>query len=544
MGLTYNNYLLKEKLNDVALNVRDFIAKAASVAEGIQDALNYCYENSLPLLIEDAYTVTSNLAHFHDVRKVGVGRITSNDNVWYITPMGAQKNTVYVTAAGNATNDGISSTNGVTHQRAWDIMSSIGEKASDGNWEIVIVGTIQHDGVVLPGMPNFKNRLVLTGQVANNVNTSTIDGTNATRPYALRMEEKSYNKFFTIKNINFTNWWTGDSNKGAITCWHNTDVLISDCQFNNCGRGVWLRHGAADMTDCTFTDVFYPIYVQYHMYYDIVGCTFTASSVVTNSVGVHVGRLSGGYVNSCTFTNYYIHIEAVQSSRIRTISNTYNTYGHSALRLGYGAVWNENTEEAPTFASGVLTQSTPAVSLYTGGLDGRLGRGTAVYQNVNVAPENTFTISNTTEAVMLTGLNPLRIPVSFFRMSGNKARICMSLSASIGEFDIILCGQAGPGGTGEMLRIPVESATGGFKGQLELDILSARPGTQTGYYHAKIIGENKIIVAKSDSVAFNSSHFAALSEEIKAFRFYIQPKSTSVSVNVYHVDSVVSSIDV
>ena len=104
----------QESKNKDSIHVLDFkIGKTDQQA--IQDAVNYCIANEKSLNWDGATLAsTSSIDGFWSVRHTGQGKITRGNDVFFITPILAQENTIYVSNLGSNANDGLSETSPVS----------------------------------------------------------------------------------------------------------------------------------------------------------------------------------------------------------------------------------------------------------------------------------------------------------------------------------------------------------------------------------------------------------------------------------------------
>lgn len=541
------NLKVQDKLRE-AVSVKDFGAVGNGVTDDtdeVQAAVTHCFTTGDQLYWPDGvYLTTSSISNFHNIHHAGRGVVSSNGQLWYITPNTASEvNTLFVKSGGLAATDGLSEVTPTTWAGAFAKLRNWGHATGKGQWRIQVVGTVTFQGVRYTNMPTFSNRLQIFGQrdASNNI-TSILDGTTATEAYCFRADEDASQKYLHFKDIQFQNWKPGDENGGGIVAWHNIDVLVEFCKFVNSGLGVWFASGRSRVYDCIFEDVLNGTHYQYHCKLNNHRNTYTNTGGV--GTAVHLGRLSAGHVRECTFSGYNTNIYATQNSRLRTILNNHIDWAFTAINLGVGATWESGTREKETFNPDSITNETPPVIKNSGALETALDAGSAIIRHTSMTPSAGVTVSGTTDPVLVTeqgGLSaPLRLPGYFLRQTGNKAKITIRLSMSAHDVDIVLCGQGAPGGSAQIISIPWRPTGVAMTGILEITLISARSGSSIGYVYSELKYASSIQV-NTASVNYSATGISRTDWEQLLYRLYVVPYDTSGSVYIFHIDSEIQS---
>ena len=104
----------------VATDVQSKLRNIVSVKDfsSVEEAVAYCYTNTLGLYWPEVETVVVNIPNLHDVRNFGPGGVTRGSNTWYVEQSPNQENrTLYVSSvSGSNTNDGLDTTYPVQYE--------------------------------------------------------------------------------------------------------------------------------------------------------------------------------------------------------------------------------------------------------------------------------------------------------------------------------------------------------------------------------------------------------------------------------------------
>lgn len=464
----------RTELNDIALALSNFMV-TDDPDHDIRVAFQTAYDTNTPLASSQDYEIDTNIPYFHEVKKIGTGSVKRGSDVFYFTPKGSQKNTIYVSDKHHESHDGLTSDRAVTMAKSIEIVKSLGEKATDGVWAIKIIGTITQRGVRPGTLPMFKERLIIEGERNEYGDiTSIVDGEGIADAYWWRSDLHSSFKFLEFKNLKFVNWDSG-VNAGAIVVWEQIDVYVHDCEFIDCSRGVWARSGRVQIDDCIFDRMRSAVSLQYHAHFNVSRNKFLNCT----SSGCHQGRNSAGHFQDNEYENCYMDIDSTQSSRLRTITNKHKNWGLTAHNIGLNTTHEVADGQEDEVDPDSFEKGKPYQRLYYGGTAPKLTSGTHVGMHSASFPESLVTVREPGElnlGVQLGG-RILQIPKNVLLDRG--VHIQIILVASIGgnaEFDLILTGESRPGMTDEYVRFPVRMGNAGQGGKIVIDIFSARKG--------------------------------------------------------------------
>ena len=345
--------------------------------ESLNTALKQAEKDNRKMNINKQYESSGNIDHFlgglreNKLLFDGDGSIKRGDNVFYITPKGDEMNTLYISSNGNIKNDGLTKETPVNFTTAIKFLSSLKSKTLDGHWRFLFTGTHNEKGFINEKLPYFKNPLIFEGEMNEQGEyTHVIDGENVNSAYFFRADTGSgFAKLFTFKNLNFTNWDLNESSSGAIVVWDNIDVVVDGCKATNCSHLVWGRNGRLRVYDSIVDTGNTGIRAQYNTSFNIERNQF----INVSSRAVSIGRMSGGHVRECEFTDCYINIEASQSSRLRTIENIHNNWGYTGVNIFLNATWEGIENEIVNYTFGkdkpfymtFYGSSLPQVNAYT-----------------------------------------------------------------------------------------------------------------------------------------------------------------------------------
>lgn len=519
----------RDELDNIATTGNFFGADSA--ADDNTDAINlgllFAKEQNTQFALNDRHKIQGNIPDIHDVETIGVGSIQRGSDVWYLNPVDGQTNRIYVSDLyDDAEHDGLTKDSAVSMQKAIDIIKALGYKAGNGHWVIKIIGTIKQPGFTMRAMPLFKNRLIIEGERDEYGNIlSIIDGADAAQAYWFRADMHSSTKFYEFRNLRFINWNT-KVNNGALVVWEDIDVYLHDCEFKNCDRAIWGRSGRLQIDDNIFEDMRSAVSMQYHAHFNVSRNAF----INCLSSGCHMGRNSAGHFQENYYRGCYMDIDATQSSRLRTISNTHEEWELCALNVGLNTTYERVAGQEEIIVPGSLTQATPFLRLYYGGTDPRLTRGTHVgVHSVNM-PNSLTTFREVGEFNLSTSVGTLlRLPNYFLLMTGGHINIKLIGSFGVGaEFDLVFTGGGVPDSTSEIFRVPIRNnGTAGTNGAINIDIYSARQGSTIGYLTYDYPHPDGRKSGYMSANYGNAATGASLDQEVTLHRIYVVNKTTN-----------------
>ena len=491
------------------------------------DAIEYCSLNNIGLLITKDYNITDNITRFHgtttnhNIRLSGNGSIKRGDDIHYISPYKTQKSRIYVSDGNNYLNDGLTRDKPIAFQTALYYLKHLGSRASQGQWEIKFVGRVNQRGArnLLLDFPYFAKPLLLTGERdTNDEITSIIDGDGITDNYWWYNDHGTgYQKYYIFENLRFENWRNDPTSSGAIVVWGGSDVIIRNCEAENCGRLGWIRKGHVSATNNIVNNGYTGFTLQYHTDLNISNNTFTN----IDGNGVHLGRNSAGHVNGNTFDNCYIDIEATQSSRLRTYDNEHSNWGLTAVNVSLNATWEGELED--NFNTG-STLDKPNFKSFYGSMPPLIGRGSAVTRNVSefyspVKYYNEVGISNDF-------IVPLRVPNSLFTQSTFHINIKMAIVFNgKSDIDLIFTKAGLPGSTSQYAEINITNTSQYIcRGLLDINIHRSANGFVLTYSHPVTGGMN------GNELTVNDLSGIMLTPEEVIHRLYFKVNSGGIYV--------------
>lgn len=475
----------RDNMDDIAISV-NFLGADSNNTDNttpIKNAIQEAKDKQTSVAFSGDLTVTSSVPEIHDVSTIGVGSITRGTDTWYITPNDTQTNTIYVSDDYLETHDGITRDKAVSVSKAIDIIRKLGDKASNGNWELLFIGNINQNGVQPFALPAFKNRLKFKGErdVYGNI-TSVINGSETSSVYWFRADIHAGTKFYEFENLKFTNW-DGQTNAGALVIWEEADVYIHDCEFKDCSRGAWLRNGRFQVDDCIFDTGRTLLGLQYHATFNVSRNTFLNS----NSNAVHIGRNSAGHIRENIFDSCNVGIDVAQSSRLRTITNTHKNWVRRAIEVSLNATHEMADGEEEIIETGSMDRDHSFKTNFYGGLDPRLTIGTGVGVHQIHFPTSPHAINVEDGEVNLSGVigRILYVPNSFLLKQASFINIKIPVILYPNTATTFTLSNGVPGGDREAFSFDIENGNTNTRGNIEIDIYPMRKGSNIGYYFVK-----------------------------------------------------------
>jgi hypothetical protein len=543
---------LENRFADV-VNVKDFGALGnwnGTIGQDdttfIQNAVTFCNTNNTTLYWPSGtYRTTASITDFHNIHHSGDGIVERGGNSWYITPKGTQENVIYCSSSGNSTNDGLSLTQSSTFRDSFKKLNKIADRSQDGIWRIQISGSVQEDGVSRGQLylPSFKNKLRVWGDnVANTVIPTTVITPIASRTvdYCFWFDNtlgRSENLRIHLKNIKFANW-TGSG--GAIVIWGGEDILVENCDADNCLIPFWFR-------SCKYLKQIYgrisnnsgDFIVQYHTTANIGDLTGGGVSF-TSTGSINVGRQANVYIQGCTFTtmtNYCI--EASRCSRIRTQSNNFVSWGegYSAVWINTNAVWTPDnyTGSSDTYPSLSITK--PAYRSTCGGTHLNIDTGTQ--KSLHASSQNVISLTGTTSQTLLNNLSlapysgqwvPFRLPEYFCYGPDYKLEVEIFFTFNSGWGGEIALHAGSSLTTARMAYMNFAPFSGNGGGTLKLTVCNSVASTArySAEYQGNVDGP---LYIQQSSPSQNISAIRSNSENLLLWRLYCTPTDATKQVN-------------
>ncbi len=512
-------------------NVADDTAAAAAIVQ-------FAKLSGATVYWPDAdFVRTSNIQDFWAVKHTGPGRIRCGSDVWRITPKGDERNIIYVGAPNLTANDGLGRDEPTNISTALNRIRTLGDKAQDGRWQILIMGTITSTGVTLGNLPVMRNRLEIWGEAAdlNSVPTSVWDGTASLAVYAIR-GDWSYNlsnAYLHFRNIKFVNW-NKTANAGGICIWASGDVLSENVHTDYCSIGEWYRqcyvrcvYGRAENAQT------YGVCVSYGCSGNVGNLSGGGKTFVDCEIGVSVGRHTTCYIQGCDLSGADL-ISVTRNSRIRTQSNIFRHWTHAVVYAQANGVWTpDNDQGYPDTYLMTPTDDAPVFRCESGSVHTLIHR---MDGGVNAANTNgsLATIANTAMVLLsdpaATGCAagdfvPARLP-SWWAYSPSatlKVRMFANISANAGG-TLYLHG-SGSTSTAKLAEITIPVNAGGRSGWIEITVYR-RKGSSAGRFAAKFESTAGTVYANGNTANLNVSSIRAAADAVLAYRLYWQSLTT------------------
>lgn len=342
------------------ISVKDFGAAGDGSVDDtseIQLAITYAISVSGVLYWPaGTYVTSASLTNFHSVKHEGPGIVKRGSNTWMINGNSGTNN-IYVSTAGNNSNDGLSSSQPkLTVQNAFDSLINWQEALlRNAVFVVNLAAGTYTEGLYIVGLRS-KNRLVVQGpDVGGSPNTPTaiIDGTVASSQAGLYFAKYMYAQVkdvlcrnFTISSVGygvvadaFTDLYTKNvhatGNRYAGICGDDSSFIrVEGGKLNN---NVFYGFRAHDNTDFT---------VGYHG-------SAIARVEISNNGSANVAVFSGaqGHIDFCDMNtssrNVYLH----DSSRVHIMGSTATGASIGDVVADSTCSWYNDISTINTFSS-------------------------------------------------------------------------------------------------------------------------------------------------------------------------------------------------
>jgi len=296
------------------------------------------------------YISTDSIPHFHLVRHSGPGVIKRGGDVFRPTPLFDSLNTIYVSNAGQAGNDGLSADKPVlTLQEAIDILPNYGP-VLQGYWRIQLAaGTYARGRFSDEGLLSARPIEIRGPDVGGHPNVPTAvlsEGANGVVASGLVFRQYTRVKVKDIKVVG----WNGSSSAQGITAGNYSEIYTDNVHASNCTWGVsGGDHSLVDVKGGIFEGNGYqPNGVAYtagggvrglfHAKFAIglqnAGTLSGGPIFRNNAYGVWAQEHNNGHLDWVTFEDNGTHVRLNILSRL-------NMDGSSLKRAEAVAVWAE-----------------------------------------------------------------------------------------------------------------------------------------------------------------------------------------------------------
>ena len=382
---------VSSKLTDF-VSVKDF----GAVGDGVTDdtaevaaAVAAADTAGLSLYWPDGtYLTASNIADLHAVRHFGPGVVKRSSDLFYVDPTRAQSNTIYVSAAGVSTNDGLSASQPMTIQAAWDALANYGPRLA-GKWNVSLAaGTYANTSTTFPIGLEAEYPVVVTGPSVGgspNVPTAILDGASSAN---IAIRARGGNSLFT-KNILFQNYsGSGGCGIAVIDGFLATDNVHGANNYDTvlCYSGrLFVGGGIFDLSVGNYSGVKSMFNTTHTIggLYNIdsglstypgagLGPLFTATTRTAR--GILIQENSTGHVESCTFNNLIKGLEVVSSSRAHIADNNFKLCS-TAVEVEAASNIFDGASNGNTYNTGTANANVETYRFYDSSTETSVGSG-------------------------------------------------------------------------------------------------------------------------------------------------------------------------
>lgn len=294
---------------------------------------------NLPVSIPPGdYRVTGNIPGFWAVPTIGAGRIVCGQDVWHAKSGISETNTIWVSAAGNDGNNGISRDYPIrTLGRLWSILRGLGSKAEDGPWVARILGTIP-GGQTFTSLPRFRFPLTFEGDTnAFGQPATIIEKVSGGSDYGLRFDPSVFNNI-TVKNIHFKGFANGFNGYGLLMK-GGGNLDVKNCWAEGCDIGfAAIRNVDFSFDNCRSWNNKGGFWAQYSSSGAFLYCTAENNT----NAGFFVTRNAVAHADYCHANGNGIGLYVDHNARVTSVDSHYrrNDYG---VRAEGGAEWARGT---------------------------------------------------------------------------------------------------------------------------------------------------------------------------------------------------------
>lgn len=201
--------------------------------EAVAAAVAFAFANGLSLnWSAGTYLTTASIPNLHSVRHYGPGAIKRGSDIFYPSPNRSQTNRIYVSAAGSASNDGLSASQPIsTVQGGFNALLNYGPFL-EGTWVLQLAAGTYAAASQLVGLRS-RNRIQIKGPSVGghpNVPTAVIDGTGISVSVGMYLQVGIY---ATIQDVKYQNWTFGTDAYG-FSADGQCDVILTNVHAYNC----------------------------------------------------------------------------------------------------------------------------------------------------------------------------------------------------------------------------------------------------------------------------------------------------------------------
>lgn len=185
---------------------------------------------------------TASIPGLHAARKSGPGKISRSGNVFAVSPSSSDTNKLFVSTAGNNSNDGLSASQPqLTVQASIDVLSNYGP-VLNGVWQINLAAGTYTNGAQFPAGLQSKSLIQIQGPTGTLpfVPTAIISGASSpTTNYGLYL---AGGNSVLVQNIYFQNWQSA-GNDFCVAGEQFAELYTSNVYTLNCDVAVKIQQG-------------------------------------------------------------------------------------------------------------------------------------------------------------------------------------------------------------------------------------------------------------------------------------------------------------
>lgn len=279
------------------------------------------------------------IANLHAVRKTGTGGIIRGSDTFWVDPSRSQTNRIYVSATGNAANDGLSASQPTTLAQAMTILGSYGPTLS-GTWRIVLAAGTYAGLIDFPEGLRGNFSVIIEGPTVNhpNVPTAILDGTSS-QAYGLNLGGGAQR--VTVSNIRFINFTAYGVVGQDLADLTTVNVHGSGITTALDAAAIKLQQGRLRVQGGIISGCRYGVIA-------IGGTVFTVGDGATNlatgtqfsgctEAGVLAQDAATGHTDFCTMDNCVVGVDGATNAKINVIGCDIKNNTTAGMRASSGA---------------------------------------------------------------------------------------------------------------------------------------------------------------------------------------------------------------
>jgi hypothetical protein len=353
LGFIYDSVGTQFKINETVIDARMLgIVGDWDGASGTDNTaamlilIDYSELTGLDFYFYGRFLVSGNIEGIHSVKKFGTGSIAVGTDEFYVEPTGSLANSIYVSNAGVATNDGLSTSTPVTIQAGFDFLKLYGPNL-EGIWTVALAaGTYTNatDGFdnTLSGVKSINRVNILGAATAGHpaVPTTIYDGTGGSN-YEHGIRCSGIGLKVEVNDIKFINFTSSNTRIGLVGE-SEVDFLTNNIHADNCDWcGVYAASTARARVYGGILNACRAGFIA-----NATACTFSGEDgnpiIVSNSTesGVYWSRGSQGHVDYVKYEDNAVALLVAENSRVDTVKNEFDR-NTIAIRTQTGGVFGE-----------------------------------------------------------------------------------------------------------------------------------------------------------------------------------------------------------